>query len=365
MKPTATNPQLRILFWETTKSCNLQCIHCRAGEEHVGERGELTEEEAIGFIDQLLGYSSDTVLILSGGEPLLRQDIYRLASYASKGGLRVALATNGTLVDENIAGRIADAGVERISISLDGACPETHDSFRGLEGSFDNAVRGLKILMNKGIPVQINTTIARHNLSELEELYRIAVDLGVVALHFFLIVPVGCGVHLRDSEMITPQEYEEVLGWIYRKSLEGPIELKPTCAPHYVRIAAEGKKKLVNENAVRSVSKKQGGHPLSSRISGCLAGKSVVFLSNRGEIFPCGYFPVSAGNIRKATLEEILTGSELLESLRNPDNLKGKCSGCRYKKMCGGCRARAYAVSGDWLGEEPYCIYETEDKPLL
>src|ERR1700758_251679 len=228
----------RLIFWEVTKGCNLRCIHCRATATELSSPTDLPTGVALGIIDQI-AESANPILVLSGGEPLYRSDIFQLARYATDKNLRVALATNGTLVTKDVARMIVDSGVKRVSISLDGADAATHDTFRGIPGAFDAAVHGLRNLKTLGMSVQINMTIARHNAHQLPEVLQLARNLGADALHTFLLVPVGCGVDIASEQMVPPEEYERMLNWFYDQSLTGGIELKATCAPHYFRVVRQ------------------------------------------------------------------------------------------------------------------------------
>jgi heme b synthase len=353
-------PSLRLVFWETTTACNLKCIHCRrqeAAEKACAE--ELTTAEGLALIDQIAEFARP-IIILSGGEPLLREDLFRLAIRAKSKGLRVALATNGTIVDGRLAWRILDAGIDRVSVSLDGARAKTHDEFRGVPGAHQRAVEALSVLHSLGVDTQVNFTVARFNVAEVPEVYDLALALGVRALHYFMLVPVGCGLAIADREMLSPAEYETWLEWLSSRERKGEIELKATCAPHYFRVSRQdGKAKA------REVDRKDaGGGGMHQATRGCLAGVGVAFVSHRGEVFPCGYLPLSAGNLREKGLREIWEGSELFSKLRNPDSLQGKCGICNYRVICGGCRARAYGATGDMLGPEPYCSFQPSVQAL-
>ena len=221
--PQAGGNKPRLVFWEVTKGCNLRCIHCRASATELSSPTDLSTKTALGIIDQIAA-ATNPILVLSGGEPLYRSDIFQLASYATDKGLRVALATNGTLVTKEVARMIVDAGIKRVSISLDGADSLTHDTFRGIPGAFDAAVYGLRNLKARGMSVQINMTIARHNARQLPQVLALAKSLGADALHTFLLVPVGCGVDIAAEQMVPPEEYEEMLNWFYDQSLEGGID---------------------------------------------------------------------------------------------------------------------------------------------
>src|SRR5690349_9025467 len=237
MHPAGANKP-RLIFWEVTKGCNLRCIHCRASATELSSPSDLATRFALGIIDQI-AEAANPILVLSGGEPLYRSDIFQLARYATDKNLRVALATNGTLVTKDVARMIVDSGVKRVSISLDGADSLTHDTFRGIPGAFDAAVYGLRNLKSLGMSVQINMTIARHNARQLPQVLDLAKSLGADALHTFLLVPVGCGVDIAAEQMVAPEEYEQMLNWFYDQSLAGGIELKATCAPHYFRVARQ------------------------------------------------------------------------------------------------------------------------------
>src|SRR5499427_3496695 len=242
----------RLIFWEVTKGCNLRCIHCRATATELSSPTDLPTGKALDIIDQIAGVANP-ILVLSGGEPLYRSDIFQLARYATDKGLRVALATNGTLLTKEVARMIADAGVKRVSISLDGADAETHDSFRGIPGAFEAALYGFRNLKSVGMSVQINTTVARHNASQLPQVLDLARSIGADALHTFLLVPVGCGVDIAAEQMVPPEEYERMLNWFYDRSLEGGIELKATCAPHYFRVVRQ--RRVADRHAADAAAK--------------------------------------------------------------------------------------------------------------
>jgi heme b synthase len=364
----AVAPPLRLVFWETTKACNLRCRHCRAVPEAERSAVELTTREGLQLIDQIARIAKP-VLIFSGGEPLYRPDIFQLGAHARDRGFRIALATNGTLIAEDVARRIALTGFSRVSVSLDGARPGTHDSFRGLPGSFEEALRAVRHLRDLGVSVQINSTVARHNVDDLPDLLNLAVALGADALHLFMLVPVGCGVQIADREMLPAEEYERVLHWFYDQSKTCALDLKATCAPHYFRIRAqrmteERKRGDFTTTFVAPGTRRHaapdpaGGAPLSALTRGCLAGTAVCFVSNAGDVYPCGYLPVPAGSVRHRPFGDIWQHSLLFQKLRDPDALTGKCGVCRYEAICGGCRARAYSDTGDYLAGEPFCIYE-------
>ncbi len=381
----AAYPPPRLVFWESTAGCNLACIHCRritVADQLLPQ--DLSTQESFDLIDQIAAFGRP-IFVLSGGEPLFRPDIFDIARHAADAGLIVALATNGTLIDAETAGKIKEAGIRRVSISFDGADAETHDIFRG-QGAFDLAIAGMGHLRDIGVPYQINTTVARHNVHQMPETLTLAKGLGAVALHLFLLVPVGCGVEIADDQQISASEYEDVLNWMYDAEIEGGIELKATCAPHYFRIVrqrqVEERRQGIFRERPQSMHRQKhaggghsgsgqghpggnghpgGRHAMNAMTKGCLAGTGVVFVSHRGEIFPCGYLPLEAGNIRREPFQKIWEQSPLFTDLREPDLLGGKCGICEFKRICSGCRARAYGMTMDYLGEEPFCTYEPRE----
>lgn len=381
MHTVAAHPPPRLIFWETTAGCNLACIHCRritVADQLLPQ--DLTTAEAFSLIDQVAEFARP-IFVLSGGEPLFRPDIFEIARHASDAGLIVALATNGTLIDADVARKIRASGIRRVSISFDGADAATHDIFRG-KGAFDRSLDGMRHLREVGVSYQINTTVARHNIHQMDQTLALAKRLEAQALHLFLLVPVGCGVEIAPDQQISAAEYETVLNWMYDAEMEGDIELKATCAPHYFRIVrqrqAEERRNGIFRERPASHHRQQhagghpGGHPgaggapnaeearraMNAMTKGCLAGTGVCFVSHRGEVFPCGYLPVEAGNIRRQPFREIWEGSPLFAELRDSSLLGGKCGLCEFKNICGGCRARAYGMTHEYLDEEPFCTYE-------
>ncbi|HYG98925.1 MAG TPA: radical SAM protein [Terriglobales bacterium] len=399
MAPQNMTSKPRLIFWELTKGCNLRCVHCRATATELSSPLDLPTAKAREIIEQIASYANP-ILVLSGGEPLFRRDVFELARLATDRGLRVALATNGTLVTKDVATKIVASGVKRVSISLDGADAETHDTFRGIPGAFEAAIYGLRNLKQLGMQVQINMTIARHNADQLPAVLDLAKNLGADALHTFLLVPVGCGVDIAAEQMVNPDEYERMLHWFYDRSLEGGIELKATCAPHYFRVvrqrrAAERKESGYGAHASQASTESigptdmmmpgstgviinknrelggipthghpgghpSGGHPdgMNAMTKGCLAGTGVCFVSHQGEVFPCGYLPTKAGDLRSQSFRDVWENSIIFEQLRDTGNLKGKCGCCEFRNVCMGCRARAFAATGDMMAEEPFCVYQ-------
>jgi heme b synthase len=356
---TPTEYRPRLIFWELTTGCNLRCIHCRASATDLMSPDDLTYQESCDVIDQIAAYAP-FILVLSGGEPLWRRDVFDLAERARARNIRVALATNGTLVDEATADKIVAAGIRRVAISLDGADAATHDSFRGQPGAFEAALAGFRRLKARGMSMQVNTTVSRHNEHQLPQILDLAMALGAEAFHIFLLVPVGCGLTIQDEQMVSAQHYEDILNWFYDRSLEGRIELKATCAPHYFRIVRQ--RRAEARRAGQEIPEMAGtggvAHEMNAMTRGCLAGSGVCFISHRGEVYPCGYLPVSAGSLRDKAFHDIWDHAEVFEHLRDPDQLEGKCGFCDFKRVCLGCRARAYGITNNYLAEEPFCVYQ-------
>jgi heme b synthase len=355
-------PALRIIAWELTRSCNLLCAHCRASSTQGIFEGELTTAVCLHLIDDIAEIGKP-ILILSGGEPLLRPDFFQIASYAAGKGLRVAVGTNGTLVTEDIATKLKKVPVSRVAVSIDFPKPQLQDKFRGKAGAFKAALEGIALLHQTGIEIQINSTITRLNMKYLNELLDLAIKSGAAAFHPFMLVPTGRGKGLENVAM-SPEEYEQTLNWVYerQKELGSSIFFKPTDAPHYQRVVRQ----KATESKVRPdfSSEKQGSrkNAMNSMSRGCLAGISFCFVSHRGDVQGCGYLDVKAGNVRDASLKQIWRDSTLFGELRDLSNLKGKCGVCEYKSICGGCRARAYESTGDYLQAEPYCVYRLQSE---
>jgi len=353
--PPGKIPTLRMIAWEVTRRCNLSCIHCRAAAERGPYPGELSPEEALRLIDDIVSFSSP-VVILTGGEPLLREDIFDLARYGSDRGLRMVMAPNGTLVDAERALQIKESGIQRVSISLDGATQDTHDRFRRVEGAFAGALRGIEHLKNAGVEFQINTTVTQINYEELPEILGLAVRLGAVAHHMFLLVPTGRGKEL-EGQAIQAAEYEKILNWFYDQRGKTSLQLKATCAPQYYRILRQRSREEGRKLTPQS-------HGLDAVTRGCLGGIGFCFISHRGEVQPCGYLEALSGNIRQQSLRAIWEESPVFQKLRDFSGYKGKCGHCEYIRVCGGCRARAFEKTGDLLAEEPLCIYSPKLSPV-
>jgi heme b synthase len=340
---------IRLVAWETTRRCNLACKHCRAVAEDHPYDNELDTQASFRLLDQIKEVG-DPIIILTGGEPLLRDDIFEISAYGTKLGLRMVMAPNGTLITPETAQKMKSSGIKRISVSLDGSSPETHDAFRGVEKAFENTIQGVEIAKAAGIEFQINTTITKTNLDQIPKILALAEELGAVAHHIFLLVPTGRGKYIVDSE-INAKEYEETLNWFYDQREKTSLQLKATCAPHYYRIlrqrARQDGKKVTFET-----------HGLDAVTRGCLAGTGFCFISHVGRVQTCGFLDVTCGDITQQTFKEVWENSQVFTELRNFGNLEPKCGICEYNRVCGGCRARAYEATGNYLAQEPLCSYQ-------
>lgn len=341
--------ELRLVAWEITRNCNLNCVHCRAAATMGPYDGELDTKACLTLLDQI-AESGQPIVILTGGEPLLRPDIFEVASYGTSKGLRMVMAVNGTLVTPETAAKMAESGIKRISISIDGATKEVHDNFRGVPGAFEGAMNGIGLAREAGIEFQVNTTITQRNLDQIPSILKLAEDLGAAALHIFLLVPTGRGKYIAN-EGIDAETYEKTLNWFYDQREKTKLQLKATCAPHYYRI-------------LRQRAKEEGktvtfdSHGLDAVTRGCLGGTGFCFVSHTGIVQPCGFLDLNSGDVTRDSFVNIWKNSEVFNNLRNYSLYTGKCGACEYKRVCGGCRARAYeATDGDYLSEEPLCSY--------
>ena len=343
---------LRLLFWESTIKCNLTCVHCRRIESDETAIQDLSTLDAKNLIQRLADLGREQsfmpVLVFSGGEPLCREDLFELIKYTNSLEIIPALATNGTLIDSKIADKILDSAVMRVSVSLDGATSEVHNKLRQLPGSFERAIEGIGYLRERKIPFQINMTLTRHNAHQLEDIYNLSKSLGAVAVHIFMLVPVGCGISLADTDMLTPEQYEEKMLDIHKLDSLGQLQVKVTCGPHYERVKKQ-------EGLSSDTNMSHGGKHMQSK--GCLAGLGVLFVGHQGDIFPCGYLPVKCGNVLEDKLSDVWYSNRDLARMRNENELEGKCGVCGYRTICGGCRGRAYSATGNYMAEEPFCSY--------
>ncbi len=324
-----------IVSWNTTNACNMYCDHCYRDSGNKAAK-ELTTAEAKTMLEQI-ARAGFKIMIFSGGEPLLRPDILELVAYAGNLGLKPVFGTNGTLLTPKKVSALKEAGAMGMGISLDSLDSEKHNSLRRTAGAWQGAVQGMRNCHQAGLPFQLHTTVMEWNSSELEDLTDFAIQEGAQAHHIFFLVPTGRAVSIEEKSL-RAEAYEDLIGRIMKKQQAVEIELKPTCAPQFMRIA------------------RQMG--LDIRFSrGCLAGTSYCIVSPTGQVQPCAYLDIPLGDIRSTPFDQIWRDNEVLHKLRSLD-YKGKCGSCNFKKICGGCRARAaYYHGGDYMAEEPWCLY--------
>jgi len=323
-----------LVSWNTTNQCNMFCDHCYR-DAGVRSQDELSTAQARRLIEEIkkAGFQ---IMIFSGGEPLMRSDIYELASFATGLGLRAVMGTNGSLITAEVARKIKEAGFMAAGVSLDSLDPAKNNAFRKLDDAYQLTVEGMRNLKEAGVPFQIHTTVMDWNVSELEAITDFAIEIGAMAHHIFFLVPTGRAVNIED-EALKVVEYEKTLARVMEKQRTVPIEIKPTCAPQFIRVA----------------DKK--GVPL--RFSkGCLAGISYCIISPTGDVQPCAYLDMRLGNVKEQPFDKIWRENEVLQRLRTLE-YQGKCGVCDYKERCGGCRARANYYSGDFMAEDTWCLY--------
>jgi radical SAM protein len=351
-----------IVIWETTQACDLACVHCRACAQPVRSALELKTDEAKHLIDEVAALKAP-VFVLTGGDPLKRPDIFELVEYATARGVRISLTPSATpLLTREAIARLKQCGLARLAISLDGPTAEIHDAFRRVPGSYDWTLNAVRWARELGLPVQINITITRHNLQSLDSMIALLERLDIVLWSVFFLVPTGRGSQI---DLISAQEFEEVFHKLHQTSQRVKFDIKSTEAQHYRRYLLQR----------RTEEKRQGRAVPPSIMSGVMTpdgigraargindGKGFVFISHLGEVFPSGFLPVSAGNIRRQSLTELYRHSPLFTSLRDTANLKGKCGVCEFREVCGGSRARAYAMTGDMFAEEPCCVWQPRRK---
>ncbi|HWR65683.1 MAG TPA: TIGR04053 family radical SAM/SPASM domain-containing protein [Bellilinea sp.] len=372
-----------MVIWETTQACDLACKHCRAESHPQHDPNALRLEEGKQLIEQILEFGSPhPMFVMTGGDPFKRDDIFELTAYAAERGLPVALSPSGTpLLNRESLGRIKEAGCKAISLSLDASTATAHDAFRGVPGSYEWTVNGWKTARELGLKIQINTTVTRYNLYDLPDIFGLVRDIGAMTWSVFFLVPTGRG--LQEDE-ISPDEYEAVMHFLYDASKF--VSLKTTEGHHYKRVVLQrayleehhlpvtdyfplnGVYSQLMERLAEVVASQPDAQPARDHIRRTPmhvnAADGFVFVSLMGKVFPSGYLPLSGGNIRQTSLKDIYQNSPLFQDLRNQKDLKGRCGACEYNQVCGGSRSRAYAVSGDFLAEEPYCGYQPGSFPF-
>lgn len=352
-----------VVAWEITRACALSCLHCRAEAHPKPDPRQLTTEEGMNVIDQI-AEMGNPILVITGGDPLMRRDVYDLLAYAVKKGLRTSLTPSATalVTRENLA-KVREAGVSRIAISLDGPTAEVHDRFRGFSGSYQRTRQIMRDVIECGLSLQINTTVSRYNLPVLEQMPDIVKEAQAVQWSVFFLVPTGRG---RESDMVSAEDHERLFNWLYDLSRSAPFDVKSTAAPAYRRVAIERSRQEQHSGAEgRPIAgagyRFQDG--LHRPALGVNDGNGFCFISHVGEVCPSGFLPLSAGNVRSQSLVDLYRDSELFRDLRDRSKLKGKCGICDFKAVCGGSRARAWAVNGDYSAEDPSCAYTPAEAP--
>jgi radical SAM protein len=353
--PVDTDKRPFVLVWEVTQACDLACDHCRAEARPHRHPGELTTEEGTRLLEEARRFGEGQLVVLSGGDPMVREDLTRLVEYGTELGLRMTLTPSGTeaLTAERVE-ELADAGLQRMALSIDG--PEAvHDLFRGEAGSYESTLDAAKAAQAAELPLQINTTVCASTVETLPAVRDVVSDLGGVLWSVFFLVPVGRG---RRLEAVTPTQAESVLEWLDVVSDEADFGVKTTEAPHYRRVSLQRER-----DSAETSGGTNGGLDAPT---GIVAGDGFAFVSHLGEVFPSGFLPKSAGNVREEGLVSTYRNAPLFEGLRDRDRLTGKCGACSYRHVCGGSRSRAFATTGDPFASDPLCAYVPEgyDGPL-
>jgi radical SAM protein len=345
------------IAWEVTRACAFACVHCRADAQHTRDPRELTTEEGFRLIDRFKAFG-DPILVFTGGDPMMRPDLFDLISRAAGVGLRCSLTPTATaLPTEERLLKVKDAGIRRIALSLDSPEADVHDRFRQVPGSWERTMRILRNAQAVGLSAQVNTTVARHNLDRLPDMVPFIEQVGAVQWSLFFLVPTG---RAQIDQMISPEEHERLFHWLYDLSRTAPFDIKATAAPMYRRVAIE-RRRLEAED-VGPVEFQGAGFQyadgLHRPVKGVNDGKGFLFVSHLGDIMPSGFLPLPAGNVRQDDVVEVYRRHPLFRSLRDPSLLKGRCGRCEYREVCGGQRGRAYGVTGDYLETDPACVYE-------
>ena len=343
-----------IAIWEITQACDLACVHCRASAQPDRHPMELTTSEGKHLIDQIANLKVP-VFVLTGGDPLKRPDLFELIGHARTMGVRVSLTPSATpLLTREMVVRLKEAGLARLAVSMDGACAGTHDAFRGMSGSFARTLDAIRWANEIGLPVQINTTFSRRNIAEIEDLVALMESLQITLWSVFFLVPTGRG---KLSDLLNAEEFEQVFARLYILSKTASFDIKTTEAQHYRRFLLQQRVAERKSGTETTGSQHKAADAIGRAPRGLNDGKGFVFVSHTGEVFPSGFMPLSAGNIRQQELAAIYRGSPLFLSLRDTAKLEGKCGACEFREICGGSRARAYALTGNPNAEEPCCSY--------
>jgi radical SAM protein len=344
------------IAWEITRACAYACVHCRADAMHTPDPNELNTEESLRLIDRLAEFGSP-ILIFTGGDPMMRKDLQELIAYATQKGLRCSLTPTATALPTTARlEKVRDAGIRRIALSLDAPTPEIHDNFRQVKGSWQRTMDILRRAQSIGVSVQVNTTVAKHNVDILDQMIPFLQEVGAVQWSLFFLVPTG---RAQASNMISPEQHERVFNWLYDLSKNAPFDIKSTAAPMYRRVAIE--RKRAEQGADQPVTFQGAGFQYADGLNrptrGVNDGNGFLFISHVGDIQPSGFLPVTAGNVRTDDVIDVYRNSQIFTDLRNPDKIKGRCGICEYRDVCGGQRGRAYGLTGDYLETDPACVY--------
>jgi len=358
-----------LAIWEVTQSCDLACKHCRAAAQPIAHPDELSNAEGKALIDQIADMHIP-IFVFTGGDPMKRKDVFELIRYGADKGVQVALTPSATpLLTRDAIFKLKEAGLVRLGISLDGSSPEIHDNFRGLPGAWSRTIQAVEWANEAGIPIQVHTTISRHNANDLDDLCTLFEKLAIVMWNVFFLVPVGRG---QLDDLLSGDEFEKVFGKIYELSHRVSFQIKTTEAMHYRRYLLQNnleERKMGHGHPHAAKHEYEPGAPTAdakTRTMGWATrrvndGKGFMFISHVGNVYPSGFLPIHAGNIRETPLADIYRNAPIFKSLRDTSKLEGKCGACEYKEICGGSRARAYAVTGDPLAQEPCCIYQPKN----
>jgi len=349
-----------LVIWETTQACDLACLHCRADAIPERHRRELTTDEAKRMMDDVRRFGRP-LFVLTGGDPLKRPDVVELVAYGASIGLRMGMTPSGTpLMTPEVLAELRDAGLARLAVSLDGSTREIHDRFRGVDGSYDWTLRMLRAARELGLSTQVNTTVSNHNLDDFDGLSGLMQELEIALWSVFFLVPTG---RAAPEDVASADAFESVFHRMYDLSRTAPFDIKSTAAPQYRRVVLQRQveeRRAGRRDAAPSPLTAGLGFSLADgvgRAKGVNDGDGFVFVNHLGEIYPSGFLPLRAGNVRTDDLVEVYRESPLFTELRDRDRLKGKCGVCEYRDVCGGSRARAYALTGDWMEAEPFCAH--------
>jgi radical SAM protein len=343
------------IAWEVTRACAYACVHCRADAQHRRDPRELSTQEAFALIDRLAAFGNNPILIFTGGDPMMRRDLTELIAYAAQKGLRCSLTPTATaLPTKERLEQVRDAGIRRVALSLDAPRPDVHDEFRKVPGSWQRTMDILHWAQDVGLSVQVNTTVAKHNVNILHEMVPFIQEVGAVQWSVFFLVPTG---RAMIEQMISAKQHEQVFNWLYDLSQNAPFDIKGTAAPMYRRVAIERKKAEAGDGPVTFQGAGfQYADGLNRPTKGVNDGNGFLFISHIGEIQPSGFLPITAGMVREDDVVDVYRNHPIFKDLRDYSKLKGPCGTCAYRDVCGGQRGRAYGVTGDYMASDPACV---------